>query len=63
MKKTFLHYFVNLSLRSGTFPTEMKLAKVIPLHKKKSRLEAGNYRPVSILQIISKHLEKDVLFS
>ena len=53
-------YFVNLSLRSGTFPNEMKLAKVIPLHKKKSRLEAGNYRPVSILPIISKILERVV---
>ena len=27
-------YIVNLSLRSGIFPNEMKLAKVIPLHNK-----------------------------
>ena len=53
-------YIVNLSLRSGIFPNEMKLAKVIPLHKKKSRLDAGNYRPVSILSVVSKVLEKTV---
>ncbi|PIK37229.1 putative RNA-directed DNA polymerase from mobile element jockey-like [Apostichopus japonicus] len=38
----------------------MKIAKVIPLHKKKSKLEAGNYRPVSILSVVSKFLEKAV---
>ena len=42
------------------FPNEMKLAKVIPLHKKKGRLDAGNYRPVSILSVVSKVLEKTV---
>ena len=53
-------YIVNLFLRSGIFPNEMKLAKVIPLHKKKSRLDVGNYRPVSILSVVSKVLEKTV---
>ena len=51
-------YIVNLSLKSGIFPNEMKLAKVIPLHKKKGRLDAGNYRPVSILSVVSKVFEK-----
>ena len=53
-------FIINLSLRSSIVPTEMKLAKVIPLHKKKSRLDAGNYRPVSILSVVSKVLEKAV---
>ena len=47
-------YIVNLSLRSGIFPNEMKIAKVIQLHKKKSMLDAGNYRPVSILSVVGK---------
>ena len=53
-------YIINTSLRSGCVPMCMKLAKVIPLHKKKSTLEAGNYRPVSILSVTSKILEKAV---
>ena len=53
-------HIINASLRSGVVPNDMKIAKVIPLHKKKSKLDAGNYRPVSILPIVSKILEKAV---
>ena len=53
-------YIINSSLRSGVVPKDMKMAKVIPLHKKKSKLDAGNYRPVSILSAVSKILEKAV---
>ena len=38
----------------------MKFAKVKPLFKKGSRLDASNYRPVSILPIVSKILERAV---
>ncbi len=38
----------------------MKRARVKPLFKKNSRSEVGNYRPVSILCIVSKILEKAV---
>lgn len=38
----------------------MKQARVCPIFKKNSRLDVGNYRPVSILVIISKILEKAV---
>ena len=38
----------------------MKVAKGKPLFKKKSRLEVENYRPVSILPVASKILEKVV---
>ena len=38
----------------------MKVARVKPLYKKNSSLEAGNYRPVSILSVVSKILEKSV---
>lgn len=53
-------YIVNLSITSGIVPEELKLARVKPLYKKNSRAEIGNYRPVSILCIISKILEKAV---
>lgn len=53
-------YLVNLSITTGIVPEELKLARVKPLFKKNSRSEIGNYRPVSILCIISKILEKAV---
>ena len=51
-------YIVNLSISTAQVPKELKLARVIPLHKKQSTLEASNYRPVSILCILSKVLER-----
>ena len=36
----------------------MKLAEVVPLYKNKSKIEPGNYRPISLLPMISKILEK-----
>ena len=50
----------NLSIRSGVFPHMWKHAKVIPLPKKKSQDDVNNYRPISILPIASKILEKHV---
>jgi len=49
---------MNLSIDTATVPDEFKFAKVIPLYKKNSRLDPGNYRPVSILCNLSKVLEQ-----
>ena len=51
---------INLSLYSGRIPDNMKTARVVPLYKKNSKSEPGNYRPVSILTVMSKILEKTV---
>jgi hypothetical protein len=48
------------SITSGIVPHDMKIARFCPIFKKNSRLETGNYRPVSILVVISKILEKSV---
>ena len=48
----------NSSFSLGAFPEKLKFAKVTPIHKDKSKLELGNYRPISILPIFSKILEK-----
>ena len=53
-------YLVNLSIRDKIVPDCAKAAKVTPLHKKNSKLEVGNYRPVSVLTSLSKILEKAV---
>ena len=52
-------HILNLSIQSKKFPTKWKIAKVVPLYKGKgSKFEAKNYRPVAILPILSKVLER-----
>lgn len=46
-----------LSLKLGYFPSAWKLADIVALHKKGSRSEVSNYRPISLLAIMSKLLE------
>ena len=48
----------NLSFSSGVFPSGLKIAKVIPIHKKESKLKCSNYRPISLLSNLDKILEK-----
>ena len=48
----------NTSFATGIFPEKLKVAKVIPIHKKDSKLECSNYRPISLLSNIDKILEK-----
>ena len=48
----------NLSLLSGVFPSLLKIEKVLPVHKKDSKLDCHNYRPISLLSSIEKILEK-----
>ena len=48
----------NLSFFTGIFPTNLKTAKVIPIHKKDSKLEVSNYRPISLLSTIDRIFEK-----
>ena len=50
----------NHSLQSGTLPSEWKSANVTPVHKKNKKEPATNYRPISLLSIISKVLERCV---
>ena len=49
---------VNLSFTKSVFPDAMKSAIIKPLHKKGSTEEASNYRPISILPIVSKIFER-----
>ena len=56
-----LCYIFNKSISTGVFPESLKEAKVIPLGlyiKKNSKQNIDNYRPVSILPVLSKLLER-----
>ena len=48
----------NISFSSGIFPSILKIAEVIPVHKKDSKLDFSNYRPISLLPNIEKILER-----
>ena len=48
----------NRSLAEGMFPEAMKKADVVPLYKSKDHQESNNYRPISLLLMLSKLLEK-----
>ena len=57
---SLLYLFIK-SLHLSQIPAEWKLANIIPLHKKGAKDHVENYRPISLLSIISKTLERCVL--
>ena len=51
---------VNRSIQSGTCPSVLKLAQVTPVHKSRQASDPNNFRPISVLPIISKLLERHI---
>ena len=51
-------HVMNLSIIDGVVPTELKVAKVVPIYKSGDRRLINNYRPVSVVPCFSKILEK-----
>ena len=51
-------HIVNLSFSSGIVPANMKIAKVIPIHKSGDPASLNQYRPISLLPVFSKLTEK-----
>ena len=49
---------VNTSFHEGIVPAQLKLAKVVPIHKSGKRTDATNYRPISLLSAFSKIYER-----
>ena len=47
-----------MSFTTGVFPTILKIAKVLPLHKGGSTLDPNNFRPISLLSVFDKIIEK-----
>ena len=55
-----LTYVLNISINSGLLPAQLKLARVVPLYKSGDKSLLSNYRPLSVLPVFSKFLEKVV---
>ncbi len=55
---TPLTHIFNTSFDSATVPDSLKTAKVIPVYKTNEKHSPGNYRPISLLSIFNKLLEK-----
>ena len=50
----------NISILSGLFPSDCKIAKLKPLYKKGLKTNPENFRPISLLPLISKVIERIV---
>ena len=55
-----LTFLINSSLRTGVFPSELKLARVVPIFKAGDSSALTNYRPISVLTFFTKVFEKIV---
>ena len=53
-------HIINLSLIQGVVPDDFKSARVVPLFKNNDNTVVGNYRPVSILNVLSENFERVV---
>ena len=56
-----LTHICNLSLTQGIFLSQLKIANVIPLYKSDDPMLFNNYRPVSVLCVLSKDFEKSCI--
>ena len=53
-----LHKLFNDSIERSDFPQNLKLADITPVYKKNDPLDKTNYRPVSVLPVVSKIFER-----
>ncbi len=58
-----LTIIINQMLKTGIFPDQLKIAKVMPIHKKDDEIHFTNYRPISLLPSISNFLRKSFLIN
>ena len=57
-----LEIVFNASISTGVVPSDFKIANVVPVFKKGSQSSLCNYRPISLISVFSKLLEKLVYY-
>ena len=57
-----LTFFFNLCLKTAVFPKNLKTAIITPIHKSGRKDKFDNHRPISIVPVLSKILEKIIHF-
>jgi hypothetical protein len=55
-----VHHFVKVSLETVVVPSQLKITKIVPIHKSGDKTVMDNYRPISLYDNFSKILEKVV---
>ena len=55
--KMLISKYYNKAKQEHKYPTSLKMADVIPIHKKDEKTLAKNYRPVSLIPVVSKLFE------
>ena len=55
------HLLISLSINKHTIPSEWKCRSITPVYKSGDKSQVANYRPISLLCIISKVLERIIL--
>ena len=55
-----LHHVISKSFQAGIVPAQLKIAKVVPIFKSGDKQSMYNYRPISLLNVFSKIIEKIV---
>jgi hypothetical protein len=53
-----LSYICNMPIVTGAFPDHLKIAVIKPLYKKGDKVDMANYRPISMLTVFKKVIEK-----
>ena len=53
-----LAHIINMSFLTGVYPDLLKIVKIVPIHKGGSSQDVNNYRPISLLLIFDKIIEK-----
>lgn len=49
---------INKCIKEGTFPDSLKVAKITPIYKSGAKYDPSNYRPISVLPVLSKIFER-----
>ena len=53
-----LSALLNISIKSGSYPSKLKIAKITPIFKSDDESDANNYRPISLLSNFNRIFEK-----